>query len=49
MENIDNFKVISTFKIVQDNSDNLCLIDPIQIILIIFVLSIILYIIGYKI
>jgi len=44
----ENFKIISSFDISQETSNNLCLIDPYILIYLIIIIFFILYIINYK-
>ena len=45
---LNSNKIISTFNISQSNSDQLCLIDPMMLLSIIFVILLLFYVICYK-
>jgi len=43
-----NSKIVSTYNVVQNESEDLCLIDPMILLSIIVSICLILYIIGFK-
>ncbi len=44
----NNSKIVSTFNVIQNKSEDLCLIDPMILMSLIITICLMLYIIGFK-